>query len=447
MTQTITRQYAFRGAARELFSCRSPEVLIVGAAGTGKSFAALVKIHMMMLATPYAKALLVRKTHVSLTATGLATFRDHVIAEALANGSVWWYGGSGSIPPGFVYSNGSTVSVGGMDNPTKIMSSEYDVIYVQEATELTRDDWEKCSTRLRNNKISFQQLMGDCNPEQPTHWLKLRCEEGKTLELTSLHEDNPILFDAAGVITERGRGYLERLDQLTGVRYLRLRKGIWAAAEGLVYEGWQPAIHVQERTRLGRDWRRIWAVDFGFRNPFVWQQWAIDPDGRLWLEREIYQTKRIVADHAQSIMAVVTHPDGRWKYPRPEKIICDHDAEDRATLERELDMGTVPARKDVNRGIEAMQMRLRVQEDGKPRLLVVRDSLVERDRELVEAGKPLCFVDEITGYIWKSPPRATSGQEKPEPDEPLKLNDHSMDAARYVVADQDIGGEMRVRWM
>jgi hypothetical protein len=42
--------------------------------------------------------------------------------------------------------------IGGMDKPTKIMSSEYDFIYVQEAIELTETDWENLTTRLRNGR-------------------------------------------------------------------------------------------------------------------------------------------------------------------------------------------------------------------------------------------------------------------------------------------------------
>lgn len=456
MTQALTRRFALRGAPLAALTNRAPEVLLAGPAGTGKSFGAMVKVHLMCMLNPGMKALLVRKTHVSLTATGLATFRDHVIAEALANGTVKWYGGSGEKPPGYIYSNGSTVSVGGMDNPTKIMSSEYDMIYVQEATEFTKDDWEKCTTRLRNGKVSFQQLLADCNPEGPDHWLKTRCDEGQTDMLYALHTDNPKLFDDAGAPTTAGQAYLDTLSRLTGVRRHRLFGGIWAAAEGVIYEDWNPAIHITERKVLPKEWMRIWSIDFGYTNPFVWQMWAIDDDGRLILEKEIYRSQRIVADHAQEILKVVTanadrvhFADGRidpnlsrWIYPRPLKIICDHDAEDRATLRRELDMATAPATKTVDDGLQAMMRRLRVEPDGRARLEVCRTALVDRDESLADRGLPLGFIGEIPGYVWE-----TAADGKPSKDRPLKLNDHSMDCARYVVADQDLRSKARVRFL
>lgn len=453
---TVTKELRLRGAARALLECRDKEVLICGAAGTGKSYAALWKLHLMALQNPGMRALIVRKTHVSLSATGLITYREHVAKEAIEAGIVRWFGGSGSEPAQFRYSNGSSILVGGMDNPTKIMSSELDCCFVQEATELTPDDWEKITTRLRNGVTSFSQLLADCNPEGPEHWLKKRCDEGQTTMLYALHTDNPRLFDDAGVATEKGAAYLDTLSKLSGVRRHRLYGGIWAAAEGIIYEGWNPAVHITERKRLPSDWMRIWSVDFGYTNPFVWQMWAIDPDGRLILEKEIYRSQRIVADHCQQILDVVTHthhrvltPAGgidpnlsRWIYPRPIRILCDHDAEDRATLEREIGMPTSPATKTVSDGLQACMQRLEVQPDGLPRLQVCRTALVDRDESVAERGLPLGFIGEVPGYVWEPAPDG-----KPNKDRPLKLNDHAMDAWRYAVADLDVRPKVGVRWL
>jgi len=342
--------------------------------------------------------------------------------------------------------NGGSIVVGGLDNPDKIMSTEYDVIFIQEATDCTLDDWEKCNSRLRNGRVSFQQLIADCNPQQPSHWLKKRCDSGQTKMLYSRHEDNPRIFDDAGKLTPYGSDYIKRLDGLTGVRKERLRYGRWAAAEGMIFEEWRPEVHLIDRKVLPLDWPRIWGVDFGYTNPFVWQMWAIDPDGRMYLEREIYRTKRLVEDHAKDILDVVTTTSKTgvvtWKYPRPMAVVCDHDAEDRATLERHLEMGTVAADKRVKVGIEAVQMRMRVAGDGLPRMFVCRDSLVSPDLELREAGKPTCYAEEVEGYVWKPGPDG-----KPVPDEPLKFNDHSMDTGRYVAMRIDDAPRVNVRFI
>lgn len=456
MANVIERHYAPRGAALQVFSCRAPEVLCVGAAGTGKSRACLEKMHALALLNGRCppdcrvehthhlrafKGVILRKTHVSLTATGLVTYREHVAAEALAAGIVRWYGGSADKPPAYIYSNGSTITVGGLDRPDKIMSSEFDVCFIQESTELTIEDWEKVKSRLRNGRISFQQLMADANPQAPSHWLKKRCDEGLCVMLYSKHEDNPVLFDPYGKLTARGADYISLLDNLTGVRKARLRHGQWVAAEGIIYEGWNESIHLSDRKVLPYEWPRVWGIDFGYTNPFVWQQWAIDPDGRIWLEKEIYRAKTLVEDHCKRILQVVTKADGvTWKYPKPRWVAADHDAEDRATFERHMGISTCAAQKTVSDGIQAFQARLRVAGDGKPRAFILRDSLVERDEELAQAGKPLGFVQEIPGYVWEP------GKDgKPAKEDPFKMDDHSMDCARYVGAELDLAPRPRVR--
>jgi PBSX family phage terminase large subunit len=440
MSTAVVRRYHPRGAAAEVFACRAPEVLLSGPAGTGKSRGCLEKLHMMALLNPGMRGLIVRKTLASLGSTALVTWREHVVKEALEQGIVRFYGGSPQESPQYKYDNGSVIVVGGMDKATRIMSSEYDVVYVQEATELTTTDWENITTRLRNGVVSFQQLLADCNPDIPTHWLKQRVDRGSTQMIHCRHEDNPILYTADGHLTERGADYISKLDALTGVRYQRLRKGLWVAAEGLIYEDWDPAVHLVDPFSIPAEWTRWWTVDFGFTNPFVLQCWAEDGDGRLYLYREIYATKVLVEDHARKILSIVA-PGGVWQEPKPRAIIADHDAEDRATLERHLGMSTSPAKKTVKDGIQAFAARLRPAGDNRPRIYIVRGALVERDPALEDAKKPCCTAEEIVGYVWDAAP----GKQPKET--PVKENDHGMDAGRYMVAERDLGARPRVRWL
>lgn len=436
--QVLSHRYRPWGAAKTAFECRNDEILVSGPAGTGKSRGLLEKLHMLALLNPGMRGLIVRKTLVSLGSTALVTWRKFVVKEAMLVGDVEFYGGSPQEPAGYRYNNGSFIAIGGMDKSTKIMSSEYDVIYVQEATELTITDWEALTTRLRNWVISFQQIIGDCNPDMPTHWLKARCDRGTTTMLESRHEDNPLLFKE-GVVTPEGVAYIAKLDALTGVRYLRLRKGLWAAADGLVYESYDPAIHLVDRFEIPEEWTRWWAVDFGFTNPFVLQCWAEDPDGRLFLYREIYHTRRLVEDHARQILSLVLDDDGYWKEPRPRGIVCDHDAEDRATLEKHLGLSTQAAKKTVSDGIQAVEARWRVQDDGKARLFLLRDSVVERDADLDDRKLPTCTAEEVVGYVWDE---AAGGKVK---EVPRKENDHGMDGMRYMVAERDLGARPGIR--
>lgn len=462
--------YAPRGGCREVMESREAEVLISGPAGTGKSRACLEKVFAMCLMTPNTRGLLLRKTQRSLGSTALVTWRNFVIKEALETGDVVYYGGSQQEPPQYRFKNGSTVTIGGLDNPTRIMSSEYDIVYVQEATEITVTDLEFIKTRLRNWRISFQQLIMDCNPAGDKHWLKLRCNDGKTKLIESRHEDNPRLFEECSAdddgalpywdvpsgfvkVTERGADYIAILDALTGVRYKRLRLGLWVSAEGIVYEEFDPAVHVLpwdyddngNRLPLPEEWERYWVIDFGFVHPFVWKCYALDPEeDTIYMYREIFYSQRTVEEHAEQIMGLVTkkvvhewydhfnrtmrqREEIVWIEPQPTAIICDHDAEGRRTFEKATGLGTQAAIKNVYEGINAHRERLKTDKrTGLARFYLMKDALVEKDPKLVENLIPTCTEEEYASYVWKV---STDGRTQ---DEPVKKDDHGMDTDRYL---------------
>lgn len=436
---SIEETYTPYGANSELFTCALPEVMLGGPAGTGKSRASLEYLNYWAMEYPGCRLLMTRKTRRSLTESGMVTLEQKVLHPAQG---VRFVGSKQQ----YQYPNGSVIAVGGLDKPSKIMSSEWDIIYAQEATELTEEDWESCSIRLRNGKLPIQQMIGDCNPSAQNHWLKQRALSRATVMLETRHEDNPVLFTRSGQMTPEGVRYLGKLDRLTGVRYARYRLGLWVSAEGMVYEdSWNPTRNIIHRFPIPKEWPRYLAVDFGFTHPFVCLWGALDPDGRIFIYRQIYKTKTLVEDHAQAIAVASgwyhllpkTHPRYRQKPaddadPLPREVICDHDAEDRATLERHLGLYTTPAKKTVSDGIQAVASRFRESGDGKPRLAILRDSLVERDSDLAESKRPTCVEDEPESYVWDT----RQGMKKGE--QPVKEGDDGLDALRYLVAHHDL---------
>lgn len=407
------------GQARDFWRFKGPEAVISGPAETGKTRTALEKLDTCMWLFPGAQGAIVRKTRQSMTGSVLSTYEKKVLVPSCG---VKPHGGT--HPEWYDYPNGSRIWIGGMDNPTKVLSSERDIIYFNQAEEAMLQDWETLTTRAtgRAGNMPYAQVIGDCNPDVPTHWIKMREQAGTLRMFESRHEDNPTLFDVeTGEMTAQGRRTISVLDNLTGVRKKRLRHGLWVAAEGQVYEEFDPAVHLVNRFDIPAEWPRYWVIDFGYTNPFVWQAYAMDPDGRLWRYREIYMTGKLVEDHARDILRVA---EGE---PRPQAVVCDHDAEGRATLERHLGMSTTPASKAIITGIQAVQPRLRTAGDGLPRLFFVRDSLVERDPALVEKRLPTCTEEEFPGYVWNT----GGGRRKGE--EPVDKDNHGMDTVRYMV--------------
>lgn len=316
--------YTPRGAAVELLVSPAKEVLLSGPAGTGKSRACLQKIHYTMEKYKQARALIVRKTRASLSETGLQTFEDHVLGldHPLRHGAQRMFRQS------YRYPNGSQIVIGGMDNPVRIMSSEYDLIYVQEAIELQEGDWNNLTTRLRNNKVPYQQIIADTNPDSPHHWLKVRCDTGKTKLVLSEHEDNPVLYDAdLHNWTEFGEQYLATLDLLTGATYDRLRKGLWVQATGIIFDTFNEKIHKTERADYDPALGAVyWYCDDGYAygsgpgsesyHPRVVLLAQETPLGGINVFKEYHKCH--VAKYTDTIEEVLA-----WTYPAPDAAYVD----------------------------------------------------------------------------------------------------------------------------
>lgn len=420
------RQLELRGAALELQTATDPEILLEGPAGTGKTVGALYKGYTLCYKHAGARVLILRKVRATIANSLLPSLEARVMRPDCPE--------SGRVKlenrKAYHFSNGSTMVIGGMDNPEKLLSTEWDWIYVGEGLELAEDEYETLVTRLRGMATPYTQIVLDCNPGHPRHWANLRAgvpgRKAVMRRMRSKHEDNPRWHDGTGW-TKEWQAYFDKLNRSSGVRRRRFLEGAWAGQEGIIYG---EAVHdthwLPEGTQLPYSWRRIWVLDFGFTNPAVWWQIAIDEDGRMYRELELYHTGLLVSDMAKMIRAAT-----EGKYPEPEAIICDHDAEARATLEQALRLSTVPAYKAVDRGIDAVKARLRVAPDGRPRLMFVENSLIhEPDPELAEDDRrpPVCSDDEIAVYEWDAK-AAARGVEQPK-----KRHDHGMDVMRYGVA-------------
>lgn len=403
--------------------------ILSGPADTGKTMTSLYQFNEWAWQYPRSQWAIVRKTYKSIPGSVMQTFFNKILPYPPSDPRcpVQVYGGE-KRPEIIIYPNGSQIWIGGMDNPDKVLSSERDGIYVNQAEELTGGEWEVLTTRAngRAGNAPFAVVMGDCNPGNQFHWILEKARSGALAMVESRHKDNPEIYNQeTGEITEGGRQRIATLDALTGLRYKRLRLGLWVAAEGQVYE-FDPEIHVIKPGDVPGFVRRYRSIDFGYTNPFVCQWWGEDNDGRLYLYREIYMTKRTVRVHAEQINRL---SQGETY----EATIADHDAEDRATLE-EHGIYTIAAKKEVTVGIEKVQERLKIQADGRPRLYVVSDALVELDQTLKDAYKPTCTLEEFPGYVYPTARQGKNADEKP-----VKEDDHGMDDTRYMIAHIDMG--------
>ena len=255
-------------------------------------------------------------------------------------------------------------------------------------------------------------VLWDCNPDHPFHPVKtnyidtsgLRAKDG-SLAVQSYHfelEDNTFLTPE----------YIENVKRTTpsGMWYDRRIKGLWVAAEGIIYEGFHRDIHLVDPFDIPDDWQRVRGIDFGTRHPFVMLWGAIDPDGRLYIYREYYQTNTLIKDHAAKIKDFSKDERYLW-------TVADHDAQERLEYEAH-DIPTRPAQKAVQLGIDLTATRMVKQVDGRPRVMIF-NTCKELPRQL---------------GIYRWTPMEDG---KPYKEEPLKVDDDGPDVLRYMIMELD----------
>lgn len=417
--------YTPRGAGERLMYCRDREVCLEGPARSAKTTACLWKL--LICAAKYTgmRGAILRKTRTSLSTTVLVTWEDQVLPDSGPLAGVK-RGPNRLQRQDYRFPNGSVIEVHGLDQVSRLMSGEYDVIYIPEANEITLDDYERAMTRLSHYVMPYQQIITDLNPQFPQHWLHQRCDAGTVTLLRASHKDNPALWDGAAW-TARGTDYIfGTLGKLTGVRRKRLLEGVRAAAEGLVYDAYDPEIHLRPRSYLRPESVRYYVggVDWGYTKPGVITLWAVDGDGRMYRTHEVYRTRRLVNPWWIGQAKRLQEACGR----RVRAWYCD--PSEPAYIEdfRAAGLNAEPADNAIQPGIQAVQQRMVIAADGRPRLVLLEDALAERDEDLADAGQPVSSEDEVVSYVW-----AKDGTGRANRQLPVDEYNHAMDTWRYAV--------------
>jgi len=280
------------------------------------------------------------------------------------------------------------------------------VVYCDEATLYPTSILQMVDTRLSNpHSIGFM----TCNPKQPKHILKewIDKADAGSSDYYALH----FVLDDNVFLTEDYKNRIKKSS--TGVFYKRNVLGLWCLAEGAIFEFFDPKLHVVSRPPCAAEYW-IAGIDYGTNNPFVCLLIGVSTGKytqsgkKMWVEKEYYW------DHKKK---------GRQKTNSElandvEKFLEDYGVKhvyvdpSAASFKLELrrkGMSVIDANNEVEYGIQIMT-----------------DMMYKGD--LVICQECHNTIREIEGYVWD--------QKKGEKglDEPLKVDDHSVDAARYALS-------------
>lgn len=267
----------------------------------------------------------------------------------------------------------------------------------------------------------------NCNPDGPYHWFKTNwidkstgylgkeqveqirkkaAEEGKDpglKEILYLHftmDDNLSLSEE---IKARYRS------MYIGVFFKRYILGLWAAAEGVIYDMFDPEKHVKnikEFFQILVNGNRYVSCDYGTQNATVFLLWNKGIDGKWYCIREYYYSGRDKGK--QKTDAEYADDLKKWlDGTRIKAMIVDPSAASFITELRKRGYKVLKADNDVLDGIRLVGTLLNQEK------LVFDASCTET-------------IKEFASYVWDE--KAVAGGE----DKPVKQWDHCMDAARYM---------------
>jgi len=280
----------------EFFNAGEKFVLYGGAKGGGKSWALRWKSILRRWNYNGSKGLLLRRTFPELYRTHIEKIRRE-IPQAFYN-----YNNQQHT---FTFVNGSVLELGSCQHESDVLNyagAEYDDICLDEATEFTEYQFNILKTILRTTRIDLKPRMFlGSNPLGVGHgWVKRLFIEQKLsdyLYIPAKVYDNPFLLESdSSYVTE-----LERLPEPLRKAYL---EGNWDVFAGQAFNEWNREKHVIESFDYPLvNCRRIIGFDWGFNNPGCAEWLAYNPDGRVYVYREIYQNLKTPEGWAKDIKA------------------------------------------------------------------------------------------------------------------------------------------------
>jgi phage terminase large subunit len=399
---------------------QTPNIMYTGGFGSGKTRLAGEAALQLMSVYDGIQLGTFRKTRTAIKDTTYKTFLNEVLPPEYIARDGW-----NKTDLEIKLINGSSNHFFGIDNFERKASLQFDVIIVDEATELEEEDHIMLQGRLRGGIVPMPMKIDVCNPGAPGSYLhKLYVDNHEKTE-AERDKDFRYFCTTSYENVHNPKAYFDRLRKWIGSQYYdRYVLGLWKAFRGTVYEQYDPKIHLIAPFEIPHNWPKKLAVDFGYDNPLVMLWIATDPGtGIKYIYRQYYHS-HVLIKKACEIGRKVTEAAKEIL----EDINADHDAEGRAQFE-EYWQRTTAAEKAVMSGIQAVQERLLERPDGKRGLYIFNDSWSERDGfwygnidpdpVLAEENKPKCLQDEFPLYKW--------GKD----DKPVKIADHGLDALRY----------------
>lgn len=388
-TEIVLSRWGPNPKQRQFLEATERYVCYGGARGGGKTWAVIAKAVLLSLRYPGIRILVMRRRYTQLEEMLAAPMRRMVPPEE---------GKYSASARTLLFSNGSSVRFGNLAGRRSVedyQGREYDVIFIDEATQFTEEEFRALGACVRGVNDFPKRFYLTCNPGGIGHqWVK-RLFVSRAFRRDPERpekDENPedyrfipaTVFDNR-VMLERSPDYLKQLDALPESIRRAHRDGDWDALSGQYFSEFRMEKHTAEPFRIPPEWTRYRAVDYGL-DMFACVWGAVDPEGRAWVYREFQRPGLVVSEAAaamlertapeEEITATIAPPDLWSRQKDTGRSMAELFAGGGAPLVRG-DSGRV-------RGWLLLRELLRPDGDGKPGLIIFRDCprLIENLRAL-----------------------------------------------------------------
>jgi len=288
------------------------DVLYGGAAGGGKTRALLMEAVRACIRYPGIKVAAFRRSYPELEESLLDELAGCNYAEAVGGGPLRYNASKHDQR----FANGSIIRfryAETVKDATRRQGSEIQLLIVDERTQVPAEVTEYLTTRVRSGqgRVPAIGVRSGTNPGGIGHSAaKVRyieaTEHGRHVIADPLRPHRQIRFIPAKV-SDNPHLNVEYEADLFAIANDALRKalkdGDWDTFVGQFFTEWRRDRHVVRPFALPETWFRYAGVDYGYAAPWAVLWAAQDPDGRVWVYREIYETGVGEATQARRILA------------------------------------------------------------------------------------------------------------------------------------------------
>lgn len=249
-----------------------------GSARSGKTRNTAIWLIIYLLNHPNTKLSVVRGTTTALRRSVLEDFTEELVKMKL-----WSDRAYNKSLLTFRFANGSWIEFFGIDNEQKFRGPSRDVLYVNEANELSELEWRQLKMRTRRFTIA------DYNPSfSDDHWLCDVNKDPRTYHFITTYKDNPFLEQT--IIDE-----IESLQFKNKTLWQVYGLGMQAVIEGLIFTNVEIIDEIPHYA-MKYHWR---GMDFGYSADPTAIVDVFFHDNTLYLDEICYRTAMLSTDIIQ----------------------------------------------------------------------------------------------------------------------------------------------------